>query len=906
MPAVLVQRESKLAQLESALDSCVDGNAGLVLIEGAVGCGKSELLEVVSTRATERGHLVLRAIGTAAERALPLGVIGQLTAGAPRGALPDPAQAAQPGGVEAMHAFARAVGRLSAQAPVVICVDDSHQLDELSGRYLLHLARHTRAMPVLLVLAESLHERGDDPLFGTELLRQPNFNRVRLERLDHAAVSQLLIGYGQAEADRFYRASGGNPLLLRALLQDPGTEAGGPYSQAVLASFYRCGTSTLELAEGLAVLDGACEPDQIGELLGTSTAAVCQGIGALRAAGLVDGLRLRHPAARAAVLDRMEPALRQQLHLRAARLARRHDLSVLVVAEQLLAARHSEEEWALPVLRAAADQFLADGEPARATACLELAHQADAEPAQRTALRIRLAEVAWPLDPAAAERQLAQPLAALREDRLPATQLGPLARLLVAQGRIQEAAEALGRLGAESADAAQAGPGRGAGGREERRADPLDGLSAFPNWAATRASSPAEPGAARRPVPRCDPAALWALPEHGDEAAIAQSAELFLRGASLTEGTVEPVLQALRTLLHLGGPQQAVPLCAAFAEQAERRGAPGWRAALAGLQAEGQLRMGDLSGAVATAGSVLAAMPQWSESMLLSGIAGTLIRAQTAIGRPEEAAAVLSRLVPEDLGGSVHGLGRLRARGRYFLLTSRFHAALGDFLDVGRQLKRWGLDRPRVLPWRTDAAEALLRLGETHQAERFIADQLAGCDGKDPWVRGISLRVRAQTREPKERHALLGKAIEELHKSGDRYELALALADFGQALKETGDPGRAAMVNRRAWHLAQLCGAEALRERILPGHAEEPAAPVEPPPAAQPDLLASLSDSERRVAVLAVHGHTNREIAVKLYITVSTVEQHLTRVYRKLNIAGRQALPMDLQLGLPEAVQPAR
>lgn len=288
--------------------------------------------------------------------------------------------------------------------------------------------------------------------------------------------------------------------------------------------------------------------------------------------------------------------------------------------------------------------------------------------------------------------------------------------------------------------------------------------------------------------------------------------------------------------------------------------------------------------------------------MLLSGIAGTLIRAHTAIGRPEEAAAVLSRLVPDELTGSVHGLGRLRARGRYFLLTSRFHAALGDFLDVGRQLKRWGLDRPRVLPWRTDAAEALLRLGETHQAERFIADQLAGCDGKDPWVRGSSLRIRAQLREPKERHALLGKAIEELHKSGDRYELALALADFGQVLKETGDPGRSAMVNRRAWHLAQLCGADALRERILPGYVEEPAAPVQAPAGIQPDLLASLSESERRVATLAVHGHTNREIAVKLYITVSTVEQHLTRVYRKLNIAGRQSLPMDLQLGLPEAV----
>ena len=56
-----------------------------------------------------------------------------------------------------------------------------------------------------------------------------------------------------------------------------------------------------------------------------------------------------------------------------------------------------------------------------------------------------------------------------------------------------------------------------------------------------------------------------------------------------------------------------------------------------------------------------------------------------------------------------------------------------------------------------------------------------------------------------------------------------------------------------------------------------------------------LSDSEKRVAVLAACGYTNRDISSRLYITVSTVEQHLTRVYRKLRICGRQQLPVDLQ-----------
>jgi DNA-binding CsgD family transcriptional regulator len=68
---------------------------------------------------------------------------------------------------------------------------------------------------------------------------------------------------------------------------------------------------------------------------------------------------------------------------------------------------------------------------------------------------------------------------------------------------------------------------------------------------------------------------------------------------------------------------------------------------------------------------------------------------------------------------------------------------------------------------------------------------------------------------------------------------------------------------------------------------------------------ASMSDAERRVASLAANGHTNRQIAEALYITVSTVEQHLTRVYRKLRVCGRTELPAtcaarDADPGIPD------
>ncbi|MFB7377812.1 helix-turn-helix transcriptional regulator [Kitasatospora purpeofusca] len=59
-----------------------------------------------------------------------------------------------------------------------------------------------------------------------------------------------------------------------------------------------------------------------------------------------------------------------------------------------------------------------------------------------------------------------------------------------------------------------------------------------------------------------------------------------------------------------------------------------------------------------------------------------------------------------------------------------------------------------------------------------------------------------------------------------------------------------------------------------------------------------LSRAELRVAELAARGRTNRQIAHELFLTVSTVEQHLTSSYRKLGVKRRADLPVHL---LPDA-----
>jgi len=55
-----------------------------------------------------------------------------------------------------------------------------------------------------------------------------------------------------------------------------------------------------------------------------------------------------------------------------------------------------------------------------------------------------------------------------------------------------------------------------------------------------------------------------------------------------------------------------------------------------------------------------------------------------------------------------------------------------------------------------------------------------------------------------------------------------------------------------------------------------------------------LTPSERRVAELAAEGLSNREIAQSLFLTVKTVEGHLTHAYRKLDVHSRTELPKAL------------
>ena len=142
-----------------------------------------------------------------------------------------------------------------------------------------------------------------------------------------------------------------------------------------------------------------------------------------------------------------------------------------------------------------------------------------------------------------------------------------------------------------------------------------------------------------------------------------------------------------------------------------------------------------------------------------------------------------------------------------------------------------------------------------------------------------------------QRPTLLREAAEMLRACGDRLELVYTLADLSQAQRVLGDFQRARMTVRRACDLAADCQADSLRRLLLPDVDDNE---VDIADETDAEAFYSLSDSERRVAALAAQGSTNRQIANKLFVTVSTVEQHLTKVYRKLNVTRRSDLLIKL------------
>jgi DNA-binding CsgD family transcriptional regulator len=369
-------------------------------------------------------------------------------------------------------------------------------------------------------------------------------------------------------------------------------------------------------------------------------------------------------------------------------------------------------------------------------------------------------------------------------------------------------------------------------------------------------------------------------------------AEQVLLGSQLTDGTIDQMEWALLALIYSDRLDAAASWCNTLLDKANQRRAPWWQATFAALRAEVSMRQGDM---VAAEGDALMALTQVDRQQWGLGFGmplATRLMAATAMGRFDVAAGHLNQPVDEAMFQSRYGLHYLHARGNYYLATRRTRAALGDFQACGALMERWGMDLPTLVPWRSEAARALVQLDRRDEARQLVLEQLSLVDKRSARTRGISLRaLAAATSDLRQRPQILREAVDLLQASGDRFELSRALADISQSYQALGEAKHARATMRRAYYISTACGALATTQALLHRPARDSSSGGSPVSFLGMKSADSLSGAERRVAGLAVMGHTNQEIARRLHITVSTVEQHLTRVYRKLEVTRRSDLP---------------
>jgi len=917
----LFERDEALTSLAQLRDAAFAGHGSVALVCAPTAVGKSALLEVFSGQVADAGGIALTAVASDAEHMTPLGVFAQFAVGTAlptevrervsallatgagqfTGRLAEPPPRLSPELTQVADLLCGELVEFSRQCPLALVVDDVHHADAASLACLGYLVRRVCHARIIAVFGHSRQVTGTHRQRKLDVLRQPHSHSLLLRPLTRDAVRLMAAArLGAQSAERVaadcHRVSGGNPLLVGALLNDhqvalhgfendaatTGLVVGDQYASAVLSCLQRGGVQMLEIAEAIAILG---VPDSIGRLLDLDTASVTHALDELNGAGLLDHGRFRHPAARSAVLANLNPQRRAELHRRAAELGYADGLPASVIAQHLCGAGQADAAWAVPVLDEAASHALAEGQVTTGIEYLKVACDLCADGPRRAKLTTMLVRAQWRTNPSVPARYLADLVDATHAGYLVGSDVLVLAKALLWHGRFKDAVGILTRL---AASRAKSDPETIAELRTTRlwlRCSFASLLEHVPIDSRVD-EKPPEPATteARR---RFDAAAtLDTVLTNGPSEQAVEAAERILRGARLDWMGMDTVESALLALIFGEQPRRAAPWCDELIKQARAGQAPARVARLCAIRSEISVRQGDMRGAEQYARACFTIIPAADWGVALGDCLGSLATALTAMGKVDAAADVLNQPVLEAMLYTRFGLHYLRARGRHSLATGDLDGALADFRQCGDLMARWNLDVPGLISWRNDAAEALLLMNERGRARKLIEEQLSRCDrSASPRAHGTALRLLAPLQERQRRPALLRMAADVLQTSADRYELALALTDLSTAYREAGESKRARLVGRQALTIASECAAEPLI-RLL--------APVSEQAETDPGGAAKLSDAEQRVVDLVVLGHTNRVIAKLLFITVSTVEQHLTRIYRKFKVTCRADLASAL------------
>jgi DNA-binding CsgD family transcriptional regulator len=898
----LLGREREREVLGRLFDDARAGHGGVLVLHGEPGVGKTALVTFALENGQDFG--VVRTAGIEGEMELPYAALQQLCSPIIELSerLPDPQR-------EALAvAFGLSVGvapdpflvglavlgllsEAAEQRPVLCVVDDAQWLDDASARALAFLARRLLAERIALLFA--VRER------GATLAGFPEINVGPLGRRDARALleSVLPARVDERVLERIVAETRGNPLALLELPRGmtPAQLAGGfglPEALSLsarleehftrrLASISTDGRRLLLLAAAdptgdLALVSRAAERLEIPESVARTLAS--DGVLDLNA-----GVVFRHPLARSAVYRAATVDERSGAHLALADTTD-PDLDPDRRAWHRAQATSMPDEDVAAELERSAARAQARGGFAAAAAFLERSSVLTLDPARRAARALAAAQAKY--EAGAFDETLT--LAGNAE-------VGPLdglqrAELDLLRARISFAAE----RGNESPRLLLAAA-KNFEPFDARRARQiyLDALSA-----ALFAGRLAGSTGAREVA-----AAVRALPPSATPLA---AADLLLDGLArmIIEGPSSgtPALQEALRAFSSGD----------VGEADDRR----WRGWLAGraagfiwdYEAWDSLTMRQVR--AAREAGALAQLPfALSTRVGVCLFGGDVASAAALVEEADELAeATDGRIVPP------YGVLTVAAfRGREDELTRSMATSTEVFLrdgeGMGLTLAHWaralllnGLGRydeafaaaeqasedPHEVWFSTFALveliEAASRSGRSERAAEALEILAASTSASGtPWALGVEARCHALLARDGDAERFYREAIARLEPTRLRVDLARARLLYGEWLRRERRRLDAREQLRVAYDFFSDAGMEAFAERAR----VELRATGEHARMRTADTLDQLTPQEAQISRLVAQGHTNREIAAQLFISPSTVEYHLGKVFRKLDVKSR-------------------
>lgn len=909
------------------LGSAQSGAGATLVIEGPAGIGKTSLLASARDRAARTGMTVLHARGTPLEREYPLGVVRQclepvargdpdrdgLLAGAARLAervlldVPDGPDAA-PVGV--LHGLYWLTANLAERTPLLVAVDDAHWSDEPSLRFLAYLARRVESLPVALVICTRADEDAAAADALDEIRRELATEVMRAQPLSIVAVEEVLQNVDGGPVDEAFArachdATGGNPFLLAELVRAlrasgvPFTAAGAArirgvtsptVANAVRATLVRLGPGARALARAAAVLGEDVDLDLAAELAEVPMTEAAAIAGDLARAGVLEDvtpLRFRHPIVAGAVRVDLSAHETAAAHRRAAELLRARAAAPERVALQLMHASPAGDQGVVAELWLAAERARARGAPSTAVSLLR---RALAEPPAATArgeLLLALGSAEYAVgqsDQAAAHLEEAHRSAvdALTRGRAlvelfqaspggleSRRVLAPLVEQTLAEVEQKDRELAL-RLRAIKTIVMIGSPG--------------DADAALAEGRGLTGATPGEAVLLGH---------LWfvRMRSDGSAAEIAEIAERASRQADalMEEGgtafVITGIVLGLRWADRLDPAQSVLDRAVAIAQ---RRGSTADFALALTHRAAVHRRAGRLRDAEADARTALSAVGGSAWSWAGRPTAAPLLASLIDQGRIEEAAHELEAAhADEEIADAPPMTPLLLERMRLRAAQGQHRRALADWEDAVRRAER----RIGVNPgWIEDlvvAADVQHALGDEDAAQALAEHALVlARRWGTPGAIGQALHASARLTDDEHAVEMCRHAVENLERSPARLELARALVTLGGALRRRGHRVDSRQPLRAGYELARRCGAVGLAETA---RAELRTSGIRLRREALTGADA-LTASEWRIAEMASAGASNAEIAQALFLTVKTVEMHLTRAYRKLDISRRSQL----------------